>query len=74
MEIKNLISETIQRFDGHRSCLMILCLPLDFIAEDGSQPFDVCLIFEVELPENLTGPKQYVCQEDDIEQNFGDNV
>lgn len=37
---------------------MILCLLLDFNAEDGSQSFKICLIFEVELPENLTGPKQ----------------
>ena len=54
---KNQISETIHRFDGNRSCLMILCLPLDFNAEGGSQSFNICLIFEVELPENLTGPK-----------------
>ena len=54
---------------------MILCLPLDFIAEDGSQSFDVCLIFEVELPEKSHWTQaKYVCQEDDIEQNFGDNV
>lgn len=71
---KNQISETIHRFDGNRSCLMILCLPLDFNAEGGSQSFNICLIFKVELPENLTGPKQNVCQEDGIEQNIGDNV
>ena len=53
---------------------MILCLPLDFNAEGGSQSFNICLIFKVELPENLTGPKQNVCQEDGIEQNIGDNV
>lgn len=54
---------------------MILCLPLDFIAEDGSKSFDVCLIFEVELPENLTGPKQNTfAKKMTLEWNFGDNV
>lgn len=69
---ENLISETIHRFDGHESCLLFLCLPLDSSSQDISQSFSICLIFEAELPENLIGPKaKYGCQEDGIAPEFG---
>lgn len=54
---KNLISETTHRFDGHESCLMLLCLSLDSISKNGSQLCSICLVFDIELLENLTGPK-----------------
>ena len=46
--------------------------PLDSNSQDVSPPFSVCLISEVEVPENYIGRKtKYGCQEAGIAQEFG---